>query len=274
VNDHQYRLARVRDLIAAEPDPPLRPKERGGAGAHRSAGAGIFGGSPGSLQRLCRAAARAIPASGVGLSVMTDDGVHGVVAGSDATSVLVEELQFTTGEGPCIDAVTSGRPVLSADLDQMMTRWPGYAPAAHQQGVRAVFAFPLRIGALRMGAMDIYNDRPGPLPVSAVDQALAFAEVAMLTVLDGQDQAPAGEPAAVLQDGLIARAELYQAQGLLSAQLGVDLDEAMSQLRAHAYAHDRPLIDVARDVVERRLVLNSDRPDSDDGSLNQTLDGP
>jgi AmiR/NasT family two-component response regulator len=59
----------------------------------------------------------------------------------------------------------------------------------------------------------------------------------------------------VLQGGLIARAELYQAQGMLSLQLGVDLAEAMIRLRAHAYAHNRPLIDVARDIVERRLDL-------------------
>jgi hypothetical protein len=260
-------------LIADEPDLSPSHEEQGDADrAHRSEGVGRFGGSRGSLERLCRAAARAIPASGVGLSVMTDDGVHGVVAGSDATSTMVEELQFTTGEGPCVDAVASGRPVLSADLDQMMTRWPGYAPAARKQGVRAVFAFPLQIGALRMGAMDVYRDRPGSLLVSAVDQALAFAEVALLTVLDGQDQAPTGEPASVLQDGLTARAELYQAQGLVSAQLGVDLTGAMVRLRGYAYAHDRLLIDVAHDVVKRRLDLKSDRPDADDGGPNQTLD--
>jgi hypothetical protein len=267
VDDHQRRLASVRALIADEPDLPLPHGERGDAGGpHRSANVGR---SSGSLERLCRAAARAMSASGVGLSVMTDDGAHGVVAGSDATSTLVEELQFTTGEGPCVDAVASGRPVLSADLNQMMTRWPGYAPAAHGHGVRAVFAFPLQIGALRMGAMDVYCDRPGSLTGSAVDQALAFAEVAMLTVLDGQDRAPAGEPAAVLQDGLIARAELYQAQGMVSAQLGVDLVGAMIRLRAHAYAYDRPLIDIARDVLARRLDLKSDRHYFDDGGLDQ-----
>lgn len=272
---HLRRLARIRALIADEPElPPLPGGANGAAGSRRSAGVGHFGGAPGSLERLCRAAARALTASGVGLSVMTGEGMHGVVAASDATSALVEELQFTVGEGPCVEAVASGRPVLASDLDQMVTQWPAYAPAARECGMRAVFAFPLQIGALRIGAMDIYSNRRGALSVAALNEAFAFAEIALLTVLDGQDQAPAGEAAAVLQDGLSARAELHQAQGLLSAHLRVDLAEAMIQLRAYAFSHDRPLLDVARDVVGRKLDLTPDGPDSDDdhGSANLTLD--
>jgi hypothetical protein len=181
---------------------------------------------------------------------------------SDARSARVEELQFTLGEGPCLDALASGWPVLSADLDQVMTRWPIYAPAAYEYGVRAVFAFPLQIGALRVGGLDVYRDRPGSLTLSALDMALAFAEVALLSVLDGQSQASPGEPAAMIEDGLSARSELYQAQGMLTWKLGIDLGEAMIRLRAHAFAINRPLMELARDIVEGKLDLNTAAPGS------------
>ena len=251
--DRFERLARIRALVEAEPDMSDGP---GASGNGRSA-------QPDVLQRLCRAAARSFPAWGVGLSVMTVGGIHGTVAASDSVSALVEDLQFTVGEGPCLDAVASGRPVLNADLGAATSRWPAYAPAAYDYGVRAVYAFPMQIGAMRLGALDVYSDRLGLPSRSMLQDALAFAEVALSTLLDAQAEAPAGQTARVLDDGLNARAELFQAQGMLTVQLGIGLAEATVRLRAYAYANDRPLLDVARDIVGRRLTLDADSIDDD-----------
>ena len=87
------------------------------------------------LERACIDAMRALSASGVGVSVMADDGVHGMAAASDAHTARVEELQFTYGEGPCIDAFTGGAPVLVSDLtDGAAGRWPVYTPAVRAEG--------------------------------------------------------------------------------------------------------------------------------------------
>jgi hypothetical protein len=170
-------------------------------------------------------------------------------------------LQFTLGEGPCVDAFASRRPVLTPELDLFVTkRWPAYTPVAYERGVRAVFAFPMQIGAARLGVMDVYRDSPGALEDQALAQAFAFAEVALTTLLDQQDAAPGDDPAAVAGIALDHRAELFQAQGMVMVQLGVSLAEAMVRLRAHAYAHDRPLRDVAREVVARSLVFEPDHP--------------
>ena len=238
------RLARVVALIAQEP-----PRADAGDGL------AAF------LQRLCAAAVRALSASGAGLSVMIEDGSRGLTTASDPVTARAEDLQFVLGEGPCIEAFTARRPVLVPDLgDGARGRWPGYAPAAYDVGVRAVFAFPLQAGAARLGVLDVFRARPGSLTADELAQALSFAEVAVTTLLGGQDRARPGAAADGLDAAMDSRAELFQAQGMVMVQLGVTLAEALARMRAHAYAENRPLIDVAHDVVQRRLRFDRDHP--------------
>jgi hypothetical protein len=212
----------------------------------------------GRLQRLCRAAARALPAFGVGISLIAKPGAQVTVAASGDITERLEELQFSVGEGPCLDAHASRRPVLSSDLLAPGGRWPGYAQAVAEHGVRAVFAFPLQVGGARMGAMDVYRDRVGGLSSGALVQALTFAEVATSDLL-GSQREPGGRDE-VLRDAVDNRYQVYQAQGMVTVQLGVDLAEAMVRIRAYAYAENRRLGDVADDIVAGRLVLEADEP--------------
>jgi GAF domain-containing protein len=244
MTDPAGRWSRARGFIADQPGPSIQS----GNVAER-------------LRRICGAAARALPASGVGVSVMTDSGARGFAAASDTSSQQVEELQFSLGEGPCVDAFTSRRPVLVADLDGAgMARWPMYAPAVHDRGVRAVFAFPLQVGAARVGVMDVFRDRPGPMSDDDIAQALVFADIALNAVLDGQKDAPPGEVPEGFGEEPVFRAEISQAQGMIMVQLGVSIAEALVRLRAYAYAQGRPLADVARDVVARTLHFDEDQP--------------
>jgi hypothetical protein len=238
------QLARVVSLIAQQP-------------AASDAGDGVAA----FLHRLCAAVVPALAASGAGLSVMAENEVRGLTAASDPAIGRVEELQFMLGEGPCIDAFGARRPVLVADLaDTARSRWPAYAPAAYDAGVRAVFAFPLQVGAARLGVLDVFRPRPGPLSADELGQALTFAEVAVTALLDGQAHAEPGAPADGLDEAMDSRAELFQAQGMVMVQLGGTLTEALARMRAHAYAENRPLAEVARDVLARRLRLDRDHP--------------
>ena len=237
-------MVRVARLVA---DEPARTGDRGGVA--------------GTLRRLCSAAERALSARGVGVSLVAGDGMRGVAAVSEPAYEPLEELQFTLGVGPCLDAFASRRPVLVPDLaERAMGRWPGYGPALHDRGVRAVFAFPLQIGAARIGALDVFRDEPGSLTAREYRDALTFADVAVTTLLDGQAQAPPGAVADGLDEAMGQRAELFQAQGMVSVQLGISLTDALARLRAYAYAEDKPLGDVARDVVARRLSFDGGRP--------------
>lgn len=211
----------------------------------------------GPLQRVCRDAARALSASGVGASVMAADGVHGMATASDPATARIEELQFTVGEGPCVDAFATSRPVLVPDLaDGAMRRWPIYTPAVHDAGIRAVFAFPLQIGAARLGVLDVFRTLPGPLTREELGTALTFADRAVTALLDGQEHATTAQ--AGLDEAIEHRAELFQAQGMVMVQLGIPIAEALVRIRAHAYAENRPLNDVAADVVARRLRFDRD----------------
>jgi len=237
------RAVRVARLVAEE---PARAGDRGVAG---------------KLRRLCSAAERALSASGAGVSVLAGDGMRGVAAVSAPAYESLEELQFSLGEGPCVDAFASRQPVLVPDLsDAAMGRWPGYATALHDNGVRAVFAFPLQIGSARLGALDVFRGEVGSLTADEFHDALTFADVAVTTLLDGQAEAAPGAAADGLDDEVIGqRAELFQAQGMVAVQLGISLVDALARLRAHAYVEDKALGDVARDVVARRVSFDSEQ---------------
>jgi hypothetical protein len=155
--------------------------------------------------------------------------------------------------------------VLASDLDDpgAARRWPLFAPAAGYAGAAAVFVFPLQVGAIRVGVMGLYRGRAGPLSGSELGDALVFADTATLLLLDLPGQAAGGPPAGSGPGGppldlALHRAEIDQATGMLTEQLGVGITEAFVRLRAYAYAHDRRLADVARAIVARRLRLHRD----------------
>jgi hypothetical protein len=206
-----------------------------------------------TMRRLCRALSRAVYASGVGLAVLTDDGSRGLTAASDVGTAELEDLQFTCGEGPCVEAFARRRPVLVPDLSDGMRRWPGYAPAARAQGVHAVFAFPLQVGAARLGTLDVFRDLTGALTATEVALAATFAEVAVSTLLDNHQQATRQGHADGLGPVFAPSAELFQAQGMVMVQIQGSITDAMATIRAYAFANNRPVADVAADVVARRI---------------------
>ena len=200
-------------------------------------------GLPAGLTAAC---ARALPVSGVGMALMTDEGPAGIIAATDGAAMELEDLQFTLGEGPCVDASQTGRPVLQPDFARTAPqRWPVFAVGALEAGVRALFAFPLRVGAIRLGVLDLYRNRVGPLSADDLIEALSFADAATLVLLDAQAGYPVLVPVPVLDD----RAEVHQATGVVSVQAGVGLAEALVLLRARAFADQRPIGDLARDVL-------------------------
>lgn len=230
--------------------------------------ASLMDGNPDGLtlpQLLCERCAVDLPISGVGMALMTDEGHQGVVAATDGLARTMEDLQFTLGEGPCLDASRGGSPVLQPDLaGTATTRWPGFGPAVLDAGLAAIFAFPLQVGAIRMGVLDLYRDTAGNLGDEDLTVALAFADAATAVLLHLQDQAGADEGLhPQLEDALGYRPEVHQATGMISVQAAVGLTESLLLLRAHAFAADRSILDVARDVVAR--VLRFGPGEGDDG---------
>jgi hypothetical protein len=225
-----------------------------------------------SAADVCAAAVAAVNVTGAWLTAAgRGEGVH-LMRVTDEVSEHLAELQLTLGEGPSLDVSASGGPVLASDLGtgEATGRWPAFAPAARQAGAGAIFAFPLRIGAIRAGVLGLYRERPGPLSAFQLADALILTDTATLLLLESQYQAtdgstaetgPGGQP----RDLALHRAEIDQATGMLTEQLGTGIAEAFVRLRAYAYAHDRRLTDVAGDIVARRLLLRPDPDLSRDG---------
>ncbi|MEV0124896.1 GAF and ANTAR domain-containing protein [Streptomyces sp. NPDC050703] len=165
---------------------------------------------------------------------------------------VLEDLQTTLGEGPTLDAARTGQTVTENDLSTAPpARWPLFTPAACDTPVRAVIAHPLLLGVVTAGVLTGYRTTPGPLPARQRQDIARFARTALDLLLHTPPHALAtgtGGPD-------LHRAEVHQAAGVLSVQLGISIDDALLRLRAHAWLHDRALPDVARAVVTGRLRL-------------------
>jgi len=193
-----------------------------------------------------------------------------VMCVTDPVSEQLAELQLTLGEGPCHDVLASARPVLAGDLGdaESARRWPAFTPAACQLGAGALFAFPLIVGAIRAGVLGLYRDAPGPLPGRQFGDLLILADAATVMLLGSEHGGTENGDGAALDgqapDLALHRAEIDQATGMLTVQLGVPVAEAFARLRAYAYSQDRRLADVAGDIVARRIRLGRD-PGQDGG---------
>lgn len=242
--DARDGIARLRRLIQAE----------------TARGPSDHAGVAGQLHRLCTVLVRVLPATGAGITLWAPGGMGGGIAAHAGPGTReLEELQFTLGEGPCIEACSTRRVVLEPDLAGRGTRrWPGYGPAASEAGASAVFAFPLGAGSGCVGSLDVYRAAEGSLSPAALRRGFWFAEIALQLVLNGQSHATPGALPPGLDDALAYRLEVYQAQGMITVDLGVSLAEAMLRLRAYAFAVNRPVGEVAHDIVDGRLWLDRD----------------
>ncbi|WP_033027109.1 ANTAR domain-containing protein [Streptomyces rimosus] len=169
---------------------------------------------------------------------------------SDDTSARLEDAQFTLGQGPGLAPDFDQVPYQVADLGQAAgERWPQFAAEARKLGVRAMFVWPLRAGAARFGTLTGYRSRPGPLTGRQAHDGLRVADVlaGRLLAWHPDTQAQNGRGAAGAVE--VHRVEVYQAAGVLSHRLGVAVDEALVRLRAQAYAADRPVTDIAHDIL-------------------------
>jgi hypothetical protein len=210
---------------------------------------------------VCRELKHELSGMGVAISLMSPAGPFGVAAASDAASRAADELQFAAGEGPCHDAYAARRPVLTPDLRSTGTdRWPGFTSMALQAGVAAVFAFPLHVGAAGFGVMDVFSERVGSLTPAQQDRALFNAHIAVRILLDGDTVSAAGDLDGGLSTALDGRAEIHQAQGMTMVDLTVGPAEALTRMRAHAFAHDMTLAGLARKIIDGYDLSDGDKP--------------
>jgi hypothetical protein len=210
------------------------------------------------MEELCVPGVREASVDGAGVSMLTLEGTPDPVYASDERSALVEELQFTLGVGPCFDATRHRSPVLVSDLldpaEGVRAGWPAFVDEAVLAGIRAIFAFPLGVGSIRLGTLDLYRSTPGPLTSVQLGSVLAMADTVGMALLDQTPTAPE-QP-----DDQLHRPVVHQAAGMVMIQLDSTIEEALLVLRSTAYAEGIPLNELATAVVDGRRRLTKEQP--------------
>lgn len=214
------------------------------------------GGDSWSSDRLCAVCPGIIGVDGAGVMLMSGDLPRGSLCTTNAVSHLIEELQYTLGEGPCLDAYHHDEVVSEPNLgDPKNVRWPAFSPPALNAGVRAVFGFPLRVGTVRLGALNLYREKASSLTSDQHADALVMADVTARWVLEAQAGAPPDAIASELEAGADFHFAVHNAAGIVSVQLGISITDALIRLRAYAFTFDRLVADVAQEVIAHRLWL-------------------
>ena len=218
--------------------------ERVGAGLDRDRRVGTS---------FCATCVEVLDVAGAGVLLSDSGGVRAAWGVSDATMAEVEDIEHVLGEGPCVDAYTSGEVISVPDLTAPgVGPWVRYIADAVAAGVRSVFGFPIGIAGERLGSLNVYDTRPGPLGDDRCADALLLADIATVLVL-AEAGADTDILVAELADVGRHQTQIHQATGMVSVQAGVPVSDALALLRARAFSAGRPLSAVAAEVVERRL---------------------
>ncbi|WP_055699231.1 ANTAR domain-containing protein [Streptomyces silaceus] len=214
---------------------------------------------PGPVPLPFAAFADVLGLDGLGLLLAPRGGQAELVQSFGEHTLALEDLQQVQGQGPSLDAARHGALMLLPDVADVSTfateRWPGLPGSIEALGVRAVFSFPLRVGVVALGALTGHRTRPGPMSTAQLTDAFGLAgAIARITLATTPQEELPHTP--LLDEPGLHFAEVHQATGMLADQLDTDCDHALIRLRGHAFSHGRPLLDVARDVLARRLRLD------------------
>jgi hypothetical protein len=191
-----------------------------------------------------------LPVTGAAVSTLGDLLGNETLSATDARAARLDEVQFDLGEGPCWDALRSAQPVAATSLDSDgRGRWPHFFNAIAAESISSLFAFPLLVGPLRIGAVDLYSHRPTTLTHDDEVRASALAYVVSRHIL----RVAIGEAPEDADNRPLSRRVVHHATGIVLAQLDISADDARLVLQGQAYAAGKPMTDVAEDVVAGRM---------------------
>ena len=200
--------------------------------------------------RLVVALARATVGGADGVSVsLRRHGRLGTVAASDQTISDMDTEQYATGEGPCVDASAEGRWFHVESLDEE-SRWPAFIPKARKLGINAILSTPLSAGERAVGALNIYSNTPRAFAEGDQRLASVFASQASIILRDAGAGVTDDELSARLADALRTRQVIAEAQGVIMERRSISEQDAHTQLRHLAKRADKPLRNVAAEIVE------------------------
>jgi GAF domain-containing protein len=203
------------------------------------------------LTRLTDHCVDSLDASAAGLMLTDQRGRLQLLASSNEQTRLLELFQLQNDEGPCLECFRTGQPVTAVDLLNEH-RWPRLVPQVLHAGFATVHALPMRLRANTIGALNLFRTQPTPLNDEDLRLGQAWADVATIGILQARAISRGDTLVEQLQGALNSRVLVEQAKGLLADRGKLDMDTAFNRLRGYARAHNRPLKEVATEVIEDR----------------------
>ncbi|MEO8529082.1 MAG: GAF and ANTAR domain-containing protein [Pseudolysinimonas sp.] len=203
--------------------------------------------------RLCDPFLESLPVTGASISVFDVEGRQSTICVSDNVAARLDELQLELGEGPHWDALRTARPVVARLGVGSHPEWPVFADAALDLGAAALFSFPMFLGAVTVGVVDLYSSRPEPLDSSDVALAVRLTARATRRAVHHAVRGAADHDPLDIAASPAMRREVHQATGMILVQLNSTASEAFFRLRAYAFASSRTMQQVAHDVITGSL---------------------
>jgi GAF domain-containing protein len=201
------------------------------------------------LHDLTSQAAAISGADAVGLVLADGRGRVRYMASSNESGEFMELIQLQNHEGPCLDCVRTGAPVINVDLADVGVPWPIFAPRAVQAGFKSVHAFPLRLRKEVIGALNLFSSSSDQFADDEIRCVQALADVATIAVLQERAVAQAGAVAEQLQAALNDRIIIEQAKGALAQTEDITPNQAFERLRDTARSSHRKLVDTASELL-------------------------
>lgn len=204
--------------------------------------------------RLVRSCLDLLHVSAAGILLDGQQGALQVLASSSDEMRVLELLQLQSNEGPCYEAFRTGEPVTGIDLMRAEARWPRFAPAARAQGMRIVYALPMRLRERTIGALNLFCIDPAGLTAEELSAARTMATMATIGILTHRQARQQELLAEQLQRALDSRIVIEQAKGVVAERTGVQMTEAFDMLRATARGSRRRLVDVATEAARGEVA--------------------
>lgn len=203
-----------------------------------------------TLQTVVDLSVRAVPSADMAaITMLVDDKVTTAVF-SDPAAPDIDQAQYRSGRGPCVEAFRTGTPVVIPSLVDD-DRYPEFAAAALERGVASSLSLPLQAREQTLGALNYYSRRDKAFTDESADPANTFAAQAAVVLANAQAYWDARELSDNLTAALASRATIDQAKGILMARSNVSADEAFDMLRMASQRENRKLRDIAAEIVAR-----------------------
>ena len=202
-----------------------------------------------TLERVAELAKQTIPGAADVSVTLLQDGQVASAAFTGPLAAQLDERQYESGFGPCMDAATSGTTVTIDDTAHS-AGYPDFARAAARKGVRHTMSIGLPVQRQTIGALNVYGTDDTPFDEAKQELATAFASYAAVAVANAGVYATTATLAANLQRALDSRAVIDQAKGILMGRHGLAADAAFDLLSKESQLANRKLRDIAQDLVD------------------------